>query len=159
MLLEHTLFKDTLLACCDPLAWVPWPSHLAPNLFLLMHFYYYERAAFTTIRDCGSEAVAHVNLAICQVVWFGLEYFTFAHTLQWEQRTLYLPDGRHPCPERPYYSTWIPIWQDFVYNTAGQLVGLLLWRRRHSRFSRLFQAASLIRWPWRFGEEASTDCC
>ena len=37
----------------------------------------------------------------------------------------------HPCPWRPYFSTWIPIWQDFPYNIAGQLIGLLyVWLRQ-----------------------------
>lgn len=165
LLLESSMCKGILLACCDPFTYVPWPLDciplkLGPNVCLLLHFYHYERTAFTYTRACGSEVTAHVNLAICQLAWFAFEYMTFVHTYSLERLTMYTPEGAHPCPERSgYYSTWIPIWQDFVYNSAGQAVGLLLHRRRRARFSRLFQSASLIRWPWHLGDDASTDCC
>lgn len=34
----------------------------------------------------------------------------------------------HPCPERAYFSSCMPIWEDFIYNTAGHLCGFFLHR-------------------------------
>ena len=149
--LEWTACQDQLIACCDPfnIVWLPQLGTLAPCMWLVGHTLAYMNAAYTY---AGTSWERHANLAVAQVVWFFFEMLTFSHTYSWERITYYNnsegagspfnflfggADG-HPCPERPYFSTWIPIWQDFVYNTVGQVAGWLLFvwimrRRRQSR--------------------------
>jgi len=136
--LEHTFCKNELLACCDPFNWMYFDIAGFPcNGWLVGHWIAY---CFAGLTYGKTDLVAHLNLIVCQLGWFWFEYFTYFHTYEWEQdrfysttpvpegscRTLELCEKTSPCPTLPYYSTWIPIWQDFVYNTLGQLAGLLL---------------------------------
>jgi len=129
--LEHTFCRDELLACCDPLnhsgPFEGIPYRLGPNGWLMGHLLAYAFAGYTYGR-CSH--IAHANLLLCQLAWFLFEYVTYQHTYAWEQLVLY-DNGTHPCAERAYYSTWIPIWQDFPYNMLGQLLGGCLYRFRH----------------------------
>ena len=139
---ERTICVDELLACCDPfnriggyIGWFP------VNGWLIGHYLAY---AWAGCFYGNADPVKHFNVALGQVGWFWFEFWTYYHTYQYEQLTYYtkingtneLGDGvllvttsdrKHPCPELPYYSTWIPIWEDFIYNTAGQLTGLAIW--------------------------------
>ena len=144
--LEWTACQDQLLACCDPfnIPWVPQLGALAPCGWLVNHSLSYALFAYTHSGTCWER---HATLVVAQLVWFFFEMITFSHTYAWERITYYnMSEGHpakespfvfgaaegHPCPERPYFSTWIPIWQDFVYNSVGQLAGwlLFLWMRR-----------------------------
>ena len=49
------------------------------------------------------------------------------------EREKYYPDGNHPCPTNAYFSTWIPIVEDFVYNSVGQALGWWLYARVQKR--------------------------
>ena len=140
--LKWAVCGDELLACCDPLnvAAVTLPAKLGPCGWLLGHFIAYFDSAR---RWAGLSVRRHVTLCVCQLAWFGFEMLTFRHTLEWERLTFYRgPNATsplfqaghgHPCADRPYFSTWIPIWQDFAYNSAGQLLGALCHARRRSR--------------------------
>eukprot|EP00466_Bigelowiella_natans_P001242 jgi/Bigna1/76762/fgenesh1_pg.43_\ len=74
----------------------------------------------------------HINLLICQLVWFYSEYYTYIGTYREEVERYHIhPEfGRHtsalPCGNVVYYSTWVPIWEDYIYNTLGQISGYLL---------------------------------
>ena len=150
--LEWTVCQDQLLACCDPfnLPFLTELGALTPCVWLVVHTLAYMHAAYAY---AGTSWERHANLAVAQLLWFFFEMLTFSHTYAWEKTTYYnSSEGHpakesplvfgaaegHPCPERPYFSTWIPIWQDFVYNTVGQVAGWLLFvwimrRRRQSR--------------------------
>ena len=137
--LQWTFCSDELLACCDPLniAAFTLPAGLGPCGWLVGHTIAYFDAARGW---AGLSVRRHANLLACQFIWFFFEMLTFSHTLEWERMVFYHgPNATselfgaghgHPCAERPYFSTWIPIWQDFPYNTAGQLLGtLFVWLR------------------------------
>mmetsp|Transcript_37808 Transcript_37808/g.63511 ORF Transcript_37808/g.63511 Transcript_37808/m.63511 type:complete len:120 (-) Transcript_37808:89-448(-) len=74
----------------------------------------------------------HINLLIYQLVWFYSEYYTYIGTYREEVERYHIhPEfGRHtsalPCGNVVYYSTWVPIWEDYIYNTLGQISGHLL---------------------------------
>jgi len=107
------------------------------NGWLIGHFIAYSFAGATYGKV---DLTAHLNLVICQLAWFWFEYFTYQHTYEWEQlkfysneplppascRNLEMCERTSPCTSVPYYSTWIPIWQDYVYNTLGQVVGMAI---------------------------------
>ena len=132
-LAEVPFCRDRLLACCDPLnaPWFALPMRLSPCGWLVGHTLAYAHAAYMWARESPAQ---HANLLLCQIVWFFFEMLTFTHTVEWESLVFYEGDERartrlfgaghgHPCPGRPYFSTWIPIWQDFLYNCLGQLLG------------------------------------
>lgn len=123
--LEQTFCNNSLLACCDPLNWSgSFTFALKPNGWLLGHLLAY---AFAGYMYGKVSIVAHANLLLCQITWFFFEYATFLHTYELE-KLLHYQNGTHPCPHRSYFSTWIPIWQDFPYNSLGQLFGCLLFK-------------------------------
>jgi len=153
--LELTLCPDVLLACCDPLnvAVISLPAGLGPCGWLVGHTLAYFHAAFAW---AGRGWRRHATLLACQLLWFFFEMLTFAHVLAWERLvfydgaagthnvttttpSLFHADAGHPCASRPYFSTWIPIWQDFPYNCLGQLLGWAAahWVARERRERRL----------------------
>lgn len=139
---ERTICVDELLACCDPFnKWDVWIGWFPVNGWLLGHFFAYAVAGCFYAKD---DWIRQFNVALGQVGWFWFEFWTYYHTYEWEQLTYYkksnttneLGDGVllntykklvHPCPDLAYYSTWIPIWEDFIYNTAGQVLGMYIW--------------------------------
>lgn len=136
--LEHTFCKNELLACCDPFNTIHFYVAGFPcNTWLIGHWVAYCFAGATYGK---TDLTAHLNLVLCQLVWFWFEFFTYYHTYEWEQltyysqkpvplascRTLEICERTSPCQSEPYYSTWIPIWQDYVYNTLGQFAGMAI---------------------------------
>ena len=139
---EHTICQNELLACCDPFnKWDLWIGWFPINGWLLGHFFAYALAGCFYGKD---DPIKQFNVALGQAAWFWFEFWTYRHTYEWEQLTYYkhsnttheLGDGVllneykkliHPCPDLAYYSTWIPIWEDFIYNSAGQALGYYLW--------------------------------
>ena len=151
--MEFTFCRDVLLACCDPFnkagPFRSIPLKLGPNGWLMGHFLAYTFAGCTYGKW---SRVAHANLVLCQIAWFAFEWVTYQHTYAWEQLVFY-PNGTHPCPEEAYFSTWIPVWQDFPYNTAGQLLGAMLYRHRHSFLERLTESSERAARPVQLADD------
>ena len=132
--LQKTICQNVLLTCCDPFSYIQ-PSLLGfpCNGWLVGHLlaywwtgYYYGK---NSLRN-------HSQLVICQLAWFSFEYCTFVHVWEFEQQKYY-PSGTHPCPHNAYFSTWIPIWQDFVYNSIGQCLGWWLYAQTNDHNRKL----------------------
>ena len=136
-IMEMTFCSNVLLACCNPFnkagPFRSIPLKLGPNGWLVGHFFAYTFAGCTYGK---LSHVVHANLVLCQIAWFTFEWVTYQHTYAWEQLVFYR-NGTHPCPSEIYFSTWIPIWQDFPYNTAGQLLGAILYQHRNAMIERL----------------------
>eukprot|EP00467_Chlorarachnion_reptans_P012614 CAMPEP_0114496028 /NCGR_PEP_ID=MMETSP0109-20121206/5546_1 /TAXON_ID=29199 /ORGANISM="Chlorarachnion reptans, Strain CCCM449" /LENGTH=416 /DNA_ID=CAMNT_0001673263 /DNA_START=159 /DNA_END=1410 /DNA_ORIENTATION=+ len=127
-LLMATVCQDQLLACCDPCNW-SWTSYVPMCVWLWGHFFAYMQAGYTYGRKSYSN---HINLLICQVAWFYSEYYSYMSVYEKEVKDFHShPEfGRNvkalPCDNVVYYSTWVPIWEDYIYNTLGQFAGYLL---------------------------------
>lgn len=128
------------LACCDPMntyfvtlaSWGPRSAatSISLNGWLFGHFVFHCYEAYTRGK---SSCRAHFNQFLMGFLWYLFEFLVFLHALELEQLRFWRrgDDGSlvSPCPENPYFSTWIPIWQDFYCNWGGQLLGWLLYRR------------------------------
>ena len=128
--LSKTICPETLLTCCDPFSNIqPMVLGFPVNGWLLGHLIAYWWTGYYHGKNSVSR---HAELVLCQVAWYCFEYFSFLHVWDYE-REKYYPDGNHPCPTNAYFSTWIPIVEDFMYNSVGQALGWWLYARVQKR--------------------------